>query len=710
MLIAPAPDGLIEKLKRRRRITETNSASQHRVISDELLAELLSHFDPNDYSGYDPWLIIAMASHSATGGSGFHEFHQWCMDGDAYSSEERVQQQWDSFDANEAEGVTIGTLFKAVEDARELMEPSESAAAQATLHKVKAEIEFAGIDTEKLVRDNLTEDEIEELPEKMTPIDIHLSGDLEHDRLRILKRIGRHLPKVLQSNGVFVRSSVLVEVSVDADPSDPESRQLQFRAVSEQKLAAILSSFFQFLKTKENDEGLAQTRRVAIPGWLPKTVLTYGVYSNCDEIRDVTQTPTLLPDGRIVSEPGLDRESGLYLNPEPGFLMPPIPEQPTKSEADAAWACLKSLVPDFPFEHLSHVAAWLSMLMTMLIRRSILAPCPLFLVTGNRKGIGKSLLTHLASLIAHAQEFTSTYPKSDEECRKRLAAKIAAKTPVEAFDNIPNDGSFGHPSLDAVLTGGTFYDRMLGKSETIGGRVATTFVASGNNTPIDPTTDLSRRLVVVALDHASATDPTTRTDFSLGNEDELKAHIRKNRGELVAACFTLLRAYEQSGEQLQLRGFGSYAVWSKAVRETVTWITGHDPCDGILNTAAAVGPDSGADHKAIVLEAFRDAIEYCTKMATVQRPAGLPADWTPNDGLTVGELQLLYDEHRSMLPESVRTAFSEVLDPEMRANGRSIGRKVASNARVVVKDERLVQSKNTARRAWRIESLNRSSA
>ncbi len=332
--------------------------------------------------------------------------------------------------------------------------------------------------------------------------------------------------------------------------------------------------------------------QVAMPGFLAKLTLTFGHYPKCDEIRDVTQTPTLLPCGRIISESGLDRESGIYLAPEPGFMMSPIPERPTRGDADAAWGKLRSLVQDFPFEHEGHMAAWLSMLLTMLVRRSILAPCPLFLVTGNRKGIGKLLLIHSASLIAHAAEFSGTYPKTDEECRKRLATKIAAKTPVEAFDNIPNDGTFGHPSLDAVLTAGTFYDRLLGKSETIGGRVATTFVASGNNTPIDQTTDLSRRLVVVALDHASSADPTTRTDFSIGNEDELKAHIRTNRGELVAACYMILQAYYQCGEALQLRGFGSYSEWTKAVRGPVTWITGHDPCDGILNTAVAVSPDS----------------------------------------------------------------------------------------------------------------------
>ncbi len=258
---AQLPDGLLAVLEK------TTSAAQHRVISDDHLAELLSHLDPNDYSGYDEWLDLAMASHSATGGSGLAEFNQWSLGGDAYSSEHRVEQQWESFDAEEEDGITIGTLFTRIEDARELMEPSESAAAQATPHKVKAEIEFAGIDTEQLVLDNLTEDEIEELPEKITPVDIHLSQELRHNQLRLYRRTEKDLPELFRHHGVYPKSGVLVEVMVDADPSDPESRQLQFKLLAEPKLAAILSSKFHFLKSNENDEGLWSGTKWRCPGF-----------------------------------------------------------------------------------------------------------------------------------------------------------------------------------------------------------------------------------------------------------------------------------------------------------------------------------------------------------------------------------------------------------------------------------------------------------
>lgn len=61
----------------------------------------------------------------------------------------------------------------------------------------------------------------------------------------------------------------------------------------------------------------------------------------------VLTTPTLKPDGTILSEPGYDSATQLLLLDSPA--MPGLSQHPTLQEAGAALAMLDGLVDEFPF-------------------------------------------------------------------------------------------------------------------------------------------------------------------------------------------------------------------------------------------------------------------------------------------------------------------------------------------------------------------------
>jgi putative DNA primase/helicase len=89
-------------------------------------------------------------------------------------------------------------------------------------------------------------------------------------------------------------------------------------------------------------------------------------------VAGVITTPTLRPDGSLLSAPGYDPRTELYLWPT--MQMPLIPAAPTKDEAGAALAVLKELFVEFSFKRKApalDLSVSLAGLMTALLRGSL---------------------------------------------------------------------------------------------------------------------------------------------------------------------------------------------------------------------------------------------------------------------------------------------------------------------------------------------------
>lgn len=113
-----APDNLLALINRAEKKVWEGGIVPGEFTNDEL-ASMLSGLDPEAFRDHDKWLALMMSCHHATGGSGVHEFAEWCvLDPLYYNHYDSVCSRWASLSANKGAGaVTYKTLFKALSDA-----------------------------------------------------------------------------------------------------------------------------------------------------------------------------------------------------------------------------------------------------------------------------------------------------------------------------------------------------------------------------------------------------------------------------------------------------------------------------------------------------------------------------------------------------------------------------------------------------------------
>lgn len=87
-------------------------------ITADQLAEFLAYLDPHDFDHNDSWLPLLFSCHAATDSEGCDQFVSWSTQDNRYASdEETIRARWESCDANEQDGITARTLYRAVIDA-----------------------------------------------------------------------------------------------------------------------------------------------------------------------------------------------------------------------------------------------------------------------------------------------------------------------------------------------------------------------------------------------------------------------------------------------------------------------------------------------------------------------------------------------------------------------------------------------------------------
>jgi hypothetical protein len=278
--------------------------------------------------------------------------------------------------------------------------------------------------------------------------------------------------------------------------------------------------------------------------------------------------PFLRSDGSICDAPRYDRASGLLLKPE-GERYPPVPMQPSKSDAAKALAELVELIKEFPFVQAKDRSVALSAILTTLDRRSM-RTAPLHAFTAPAAGTGKSLMVDVCAMLATGRPMpVISQGGSEEEFEKRLSSALLAGDMAISLDNC--DREVGGSFLCQVLTQQHLNIRILGLSRNAETPINATIFATGNNLVIAG--DATRRALLSAMD-AGLERPETRV-FSSNVIDV----VRQRRGELVAAALTVLRAWHSAGERIGLSPFGSFEEWSYRIREPLVWLGQIDPCE-----------------------------------------------------------------------------------------------------------------------------------
>jgi len=339
---------------------------------------------------------------------------------------------------------------------------------------------------------------------------------------------------ILQANtppSVFVRAGTVARVVRD------ENGLPKIETFDRVRMRCRLSEVANFFTLRKGEGGYEQV------GTNPPLSLAENVLALCrwdfPPLAGIARAPILRSDGSICTQPGYDPVTRLIYCPDPGLTLTPIPEYPDSNEVHACVDILLELISDFPFVDQPSRANALAILFSILMRPVIASHIPLALVDAPVQGTGKTLLVATLGTIAVGSVAAESIPakQNDDEWRKKITSILLAAGPFVLLDNIPDNTTIDSPSLAAALTTHEWSDRLLGRNDTIRLPSRAVWVATGNNLRVAG--DMPRRSFGIRLD-ANAERPWERTGFKIAG---LQQHVLANRGDLLAAALTIIRAW-----------------------------------------------------------------------------------------------------------------------------------------------------------------------
>ena len=297
------------------------------------------------------------------------------------------------------------------------------------------------------------------------------------------------------------------------------------------------------------------------PLYLAENVLAQGAWP-FPPLIGIARSPILRHDGTICTTPGYDAESRLCYSPAPGLVVPPIPDSPTPEQVEAAVNMLVDLIAEFPFADSSGLANSLSILFSVLMRPVISGHVPLAIVDAPVQGTGKSLMISALAIVAVGSVAGESIPddQNDDEWRKKITSILLKAPPFVLLDNIPDNTTINAPPMAAMLTNHQWSDRLLGGNNNVQLPARTVWVATGNNLRVAG--DMPRRCYTVRMD-ANVEEPWHRTGFT---HSDLEQYALANRGPLLAAAFTVIRAWYAAGQpKADVPILGSFQGWADIV-------------------------------------------------------------------------------------------------------------------------------------------------
>ncbi|MCZ6689947.1 MAG: hypothetical protein O7H41_10120 [Planctomycetota bacterium] len=270
--------------------------------------------------------------------------------------------------------------------------------------------------------------------------------------------------------------------------------------------------------------------------------------------------PVFAKSGRLVTESGYDPETRIFLDLA-GLKLPAVPEKPDKDEIAAALELLlDELLEGFPFVADADKANTIGLSLLPFAREMIDGPTPLHLIEKPLAGSGATLIAQVVSIIATGQlPAILTEGHSEDEWRKRLTSVLLEGAEILTVDNLRD--KLDSPALAGILTSSRYQDRILGGSTMAHLSVRCVFIATGNNPSVS--NEISRRCVSIRIDPKVA-QPWLRKDEEFVHP-KLVAWAQKNRGRLVTALLTLIRAWVAAGHPTGTLSLGSFESWSDVI-------------------------------------------------------------------------------------------------------------------------------------------------
>jgi hypothetical protein len=333
----------------------------------------------------------------------------------------------------------------------------------------------------------------------------------------------------------------------------------------------LVDTFTRIARFERWDAKTKDYVRKDCPGQIADVYLSRAGFWKIPPLLGIVNTPFLRVDGTLCECPGYDQASALLFHAEKQSF-PAVPVAPKLEDARKALSYLDdTLLAEFPFVEKIDRSVALSGILTAFDRRAM-ATAPLHALTSPAAGTGKSLLVDIVSMLTSGQLAPVISPgKTEEELEKRLGAALISGDQIISLDNCSSELS--STFLCQALTQQRLKIRLLGYSRHVDVPNTAAFFATGNNLVVGD--DLTRRTLLCQLD-AGVERPELRSFKS--NVLEV---ARSERGRLVAAVLTILRAWHTARTSIGVDPLGSFEEWSFRVRSPILWLDRDDPCESI---------------------------------------------------------------------------------------------------------------------------------
>lgn len=293
-------------------------------------------------------------------------------------------------------------------------------------------------------------------------------------------------------------------------------------------------------------------------------------------LRGVSKVPLLDKAGNIVTAHGYNAPSETWIDWEHGPLN--IPDNPSKDDALAALAKLSGLLVEFPFASEADKAIALCGLMAGVLRPSM-ARCVAIAFTSPVPSSGKStLVATIGSLATNTRPLPVTYGHDDSEFQKRVASTVLSGSPVVVFDNL-NASALNSDALASAISEAAARIRRFNTLAEIEVPCPSLFLLNGNNLSLAD--DMLRRVLECSL------DPKTEHPENRTFKSDPEATALKERPDLVAAVFTIERAYRQARPELKRIPLNGFEEFTALIRDPLLWLTGQDAVAKMQATKAA---------------------------------------------------------------------------------------------------------------------------
>jgi hypothetical protein len=372
---------------------------------------------------------------------------------------------------------------------------------------------------------------------------------------------------IASNRGLYKRGGLIVGVSFDKMPTC-DGGIIETEIIEERGDYALLEDVDAVGKFLTYNAKEKKLKACPPPLRLIHTLKQRRMKLRLPTLVGLINCPSIKANGDLMEEPGYDPKTGILFDPL-GVVFPKAPQSPTKEMAEAELKKLGRLIGTFKFVAPKDRAVALSLILTVIARAG-LPSTPLHGFDAPVAGSGKSKLVDIASILATGHEAGVTAQGEDrEEAEKRLSALLMRGDPLISIDNceLPLEGVL----LNQALTQTKVELRILGKSKIVTARCASQISANGNNLVVKG--DLTRRSIIGRLNPHVA-----RPELLQFNYDPIE-DAKQNRGELVVAALTILRAYHVAGRPDKPAPPQGFEKWSDTVRGALVWLGVGDPTE-----------------------------------------------------------------------------------------------------------------------------------